>query len=116
MKLFGMSHRIGWENDNYTNNSNNGPWGPFRETPVTLTGPKSYFEIQVSRKAGCDLTPTEVRIVSLANNCIIVKTFETPVCNRNQNSLLGPVISRSFEKWAPGPETLELCANKIHWN
>ena len=26
MKLFGTFHRISLDNDNYTNNSNNGPW------------------------------------------------------------------------------------------
>ena len=33
-----------------------------------LTGPKSYFEIKVSRKVGCVLTSNEVNFVSLADN------------------------------------------------
>ena len=44
-----------------------GPWGPFLETPGNLTGPKSYFEIKVSRKLGCVLTSNEVHFVSLAD-------------------------------------------------
>ena len=55
-----------------------------------LTGPKSYFEIKVSRKGGCVLT------------CIVFKTFETPVWNGKQNSLTGPATIESFEKQASG--------------
>ena len=43
-------------------------WGPFLERPDNLTGPKSYFEIQFSRKVGCVLTSNEVHFVSLADN------------------------------------------------
>ena len=43
-------------------------WGPFLERPGKLTGPKSYFEIKVSRKIGCVLTSNEVHFVSLADN------------------------------------------------
>ena len=42
--------------------------GPFLEKPSNLTGPKSYFEIKVSRKVGCVLTSNEVNFVSLADN------------------------------------------------
>ena len=42
--------------------------GPFLESPGNLTGPKSYFEIKVSRNVGCVLTSNEVHFVSLANN------------------------------------------------
>ena len=35
-------------------------WGPFIERPGKLTGPVSYFEIEVSRKVGCVLTSNEV--------------------------------------------------------
>ena len=42
--------------------------GPFLERPGKLTGPVSYFEIEVSRKAGCVLTSNEVHFVSLAEN------------------------------------------------
>ena len=42
--------------------------GPFLESPGNLTGPESYFQIKVSRKAGCVLTSNEVHFVSLANN------------------------------------------------
>ena len=45
-----------------------GARGPFLETPGNLTGPKSYFEIKVSRKVGCVLTFNEVHFVSLADN------------------------------------------------
>ena len=41
-------------------------WGPFLERPGKLTGPVSYFEIEVSRKVGCVLTSNEVHFVSLA--------------------------------------------------
>ena len=46
-------------------------WGPFLERPGNLTGPKSYFEIKVSRKVGCVLTSNEVHIVSLADNLTV---------------------------------------------
>ena len=36
--------------------------------PVKLTGPVSYFEIEVLRKKGCVLTSNEVHFVSLAEN------------------------------------------------
>ena len=43
-------------------------WGPFLERPGKLTGPVSYFEIEVSRKRGCVLASNEVHFVSLADN------------------------------------------------
>ena len=42
--------------------------GPFLERPGKLTGPVSYFEIEVSRKVGCVLTSNEAHFVSLAEN------------------------------------------------
>ena len=42
-------------------------WGLFLERPGNLTGPKSCFEIKVSRKVGCVLTYNEVHFVSLAD-------------------------------------------------
>ena len=42
-------------------------WGPFLERPGNLTGPKSYFEIKVSRKVGRVLTSNGVNFVSLAD-------------------------------------------------
>ena len=44
------------------------PWGLFLESPGNLTGPKSYFEIKVSRKLRCVLISNEVNFVSLADN------------------------------------------------
>ena len=44
------------------------PRGPFLETSGNSTGPKSYFEIKVSRKLGCVLTSDEVHFVSLTDN------------------------------------------------
>ena len=43
-------------------------WGPFLERPGNLTGPKSDFEIKISRKVGCVLNSNKVHFVSLANN------------------------------------------------
>ena len=43
-------------------------WGPFLEAPGNLTGPKSYFEIKLSRKVGWVLTSNEVHFVSLADD------------------------------------------------
>ena len=45
-----------------------GSWGPFLERPGNLTGPESYFEIEVSRKVGWVLTSIEIHFVSLADN------------------------------------------------
>ena len=42
--------------------------GPFLQRPGNLKGPKSYFEIKVSRKVECVLTSNEVHFVSLADN------------------------------------------------
>ena len=42
--------------------------GPFLERPGNLTGPKSDFDIKVSRKLGRFLTSDEVHFVSLADN------------------------------------------------
>ena len=41
-------------------------WGLFLKIPGKLTGPVSYFEIEVSRKVGSGLTSNEVHFVSLA--------------------------------------------------
>ena len=41
------------------------------ETPGKLTGPVSYFEIEVSKKVGCVLTSNEVHFVSLAENLTV---------------------------------------------
>ena len=43
-------------------------WGLFLERPVKLAGPKSYFEIKVSRKVGCVLNSNEVHFVSFADH------------------------------------------------
>ena len=42
--------------------------GPFLKRPGNLTGPKSYFEIKISRKVGCVLTSNKVHFVYLADN------------------------------------------------
>ena len=42
--------------------------GPVSRKPGNLTGPKSYFEIKVSRKVRCVLTSNEAHFVSLADN------------------------------------------------
>ena len=41
---------------------------PFLESPDNLTGPKSDFDIKVSREVKCVLASNEVHFVSLANN------------------------------------------------
>ena len=82
--------------------------GPFLERPGKLTGPVSYFEIKVSRKLGCVLTSNEVHFVSLAETLLLIfKSFQTPLWNGKQNSLTGPVITRSFGKRAPGARPLD---------
>ena len=43
-------------------------WGPFLERPGSLTGPKTDFDIKVSRKVGRVLTSDKVHFVSLADN------------------------------------------------
>ena len=48
--------------------SRNRPRGPILERPGNLTGPKSDFDIKVSRKVGRVLTSDEVHFVSLADN------------------------------------------------
>ena len=48
-------------------------WGPFIESHChsNLTGPKSDFEIKVSRKVGCVMTSNKVHFVSLADKFIV---------------------------------------------
>ena len=60
---------ISFSNQNFRVFRVNGkrPWDPFLERPGNLTGPKSYFEIKVSRKVGRVLTSNEVNFVSLAD-------------------------------------------------
>ena len=77
-------------------------WGPFLERPGKLTGPKSYFEIKVSRKVGRVVTSNEVNFVSLADTFTVQFSNLLKLPCEKQNSLTGPVITRSFEKRAPG--------------
>ena len=46
-------------------------WGSFLNRPSNLTGPKSDFDIKVSRKVGHVLTSDEVHFVSLADNLTV---------------------------------------------
>ena len=72
---------------------------PFLERPGKLTGPVSYFEIDVSRKVGCVLTSNEVHFVSLAENFTVnFQKFWNSHLEWKTNSFTGPVITRSFEK------------------
>ena len=79
--------------------------GLFLESPGSLTGPKSYFEIKVPRKVGCALSSNEVHFVSLANN-FTAPFAKLPSLMAIKNSLTGPKITGSFEKQAPGPSAL----------
>ena len=47
------------------------PWGPFLERPGNLMGPKSDFEIKISREVGCVLNSNKVHFVSLPNNLMV---------------------------------------------
>ena len=47
---------------------NLGTRGPFLESPGNLTGPKSCFEIKISRNVGCVLASNEVHFDSLTDN------------------------------------------------
>ena len=79
--------------------------GPVSQKTRYLNGPKIRFWNQNFKKVGCVLNSNKVHFVSSANNftvSIIFKAFETHICNGKQNSLTGPVITRSFEKRAPG--------------
>ena len=80
------------------------PRGPF-------LWPKSYFEIEVSRKVGCVLTCNEVYFVSLADNFGVQfsKLLKLP-------SGMGPLITGSFEKQAPdhlSMYALETCVYEL---
>ena len=44
---------------------------PFLERPGNLTGPKSYFKMEVSRKVGSVMTSNEVHFVSVADNLTV---------------------------------------------
>ena len=79
-----------------------GAWGPFLERPGNLTGPKSYFEMKVSRKVVSVMTSNEVHFVSLANNFTAQFSNLLKLPSGVENSLTGPVITGSFEKLAPG--------------
>ena len=51
------------------------PRGSFLERPGNLTGPKSYFEIKVSRNVGRVVTSNEVNFVSLGDT--LLYNFQT---------------------------------------
>ena len=78
-----------------------GARGPFLERPGNLTGPKSYFEIKLSRKVGCVLTSNEVHFVSLADNLTVQFSNLLKLLTKMENCLTGPIITGSFEKRAP---------------
>ena len=84
--------------------------GPFLERPGNLTGPKTDFDIKVSRKLGRVMTSDEVHFVSLADNFTVnfSNLLKLPSGVKKQNSLTGPVITGSFEKRAPGLEPVTL--------
>ena len=66
--------------------------GPFLKRPGKLTGPVSYFEIEVSRKVGCVLTSNEVHFVSLAENftvyssTVVFKSLKLPSGMENKTA------------------------------
>ena len=62
--------------------------GPFLEAPGKLTGPVSFFEIEVSRKVGCVLTSNEDPFVSLAENFTVSfsKVLKLPSGMENQTA------------------------------
>ena len=68
-----------------------GNWGPFLESPGNLTGPKSYFEIKVSRKVGGVLTSDKVHFVSLADNFTVQFSKLLKLASIMANSSTGPV-------------------------
>ena len=60
--------------------------GPFLERPGELTGPKSYFEIKISRKVCCVLTSNEAHFVSLANSFTFSKLLKLPFLMENKTA------------------------------
>ena len=83
----------------------NRPRGPCLERPGNLTGPKSYFEMKVSRKVGSVLTSIEVHFVSLDNYFTVLfsRLLKLPSGMEKKTSLAGLVVTGSFEKGAQGP-------------
>ena len=74
--------------------------GPFLERPGNLTGPKSCFEIKMSRNVGCVLTCNEAYFVSLADNFTVQfsNLLKLPSGMENKIAwLTGLVITESYE-------------------
>ena len=81
--------------------------GHVLEAPGNLTGPKSYFEIKVSRKVGCVLTSNEVHFVSLADNFTVQfsNLLKLPL-EWKTKQLNGPGNYRELRETGPWPGTL----------
>ena len=79
------------------------PRGSFFETPGNLTGPKSYFEIKVSKKVGCVLTCNEVHFVSLAHNFTVLfsNLWKLPPGMENKKNLNRPGNYRELRETGP---------------
>ena len=79
-----------------------GSWDPFLERPGNLTGPKSYFKMEISKKIGSVMNSNEVHFFPLAYNFTVqFQPSQTFICNGKQNNLTCPVITGSLEKQAP---------------
>ena len=86
-----------------------GPRGPFLERPGNLKGPKSYFEIKVSRKLGCVLTSNEVHFVSLADNFTVqFSNFRNSRLEWKIKHLNGPDNYRELRETGPWGLCLEV--------
>ena len=78
------------------------PRGPFLERPGKLTGPVSYFEIEVSRKVGWVLTSNEVHFVSLVENFTVnFQKLWNSHLDWKTKQLNGPGNYREFRETSP---------------
>ena len=81
--------------------SRNSP-AQFLERPSNLTGPKSYFDIKVSRKVGCVLTSSEAHFVSLLDNFTLLFSKLVKLSFLMQRKQLkGPVNYREPRETGP---------------
>ena len=80
-----------------------GPWGPFQESPVNLSGPKSNIQIEIKRIRARVLASKLLHFVSLTDVFILFrcKTIEIFFLHVNNNSFMGSLIIGTFEKRVP---------------
>ena len=87
---------------------------PFLERPGNLTGPKSDFEIKISRKVGCLQNANKVHFVSSAYDLLYnIQSFSNSHLEWKTKQLNGPGNYRELRETGPRDKTYNMFSN-IH--